>query len=364
MYFVYRFINKKQNVIYIGKSKKPLTERFKMHFHLPDECYSMVHKIEYIECKTEADMSIKEIYYINKYSDNRPFYNVQDKTGIPNSVEFNDKWKMYRGYLPEHFCKSLNVKNDYTSQQQHKIHENEKFAIRGGNKKKGVSSFAEPLSSEEVDKITKYMINEIAKAENNNQRQIRFRNLVMFILGVNLPIKAKDFLVLKYKDLIDGNDNIIPYKYILNRLYKDEIIEIKLQKNVRKLLKLYIDTYNITFKKNADDCIFESRIYNNAISSPSATRIISETCKAVGITKNIATESLRKTFYLHRYNNSENNIEALIFLEVLSGTNRYSSVISYINIFNEKDVRFDYYFGEQFSLGNINFYKLKRLIEK
>ncbi len=364
MFFVYRFINKKQNVIYVGKSKKPLVERFKGHLHLPDECYSMVHKIEYIECKTEADMSIKEIYYINKYSENQPFYNVQDKTDIPRSVEFNDKWKMYRGSLPAQFSRSLNVKNNYSLEQEIKTCKNGQSETRGGNKREGVSSFAEPLSTDEVDKVTKYLVNEIALAENNNQRQIRFRNLVMFVLGVNLPIKSKDFLSLKYKDLIDNKNKITPYKLVLNRLYKDETIELPLPKNAKKILRLYMETYGITYDNNAEDSIFMSRKHNSTISTQTAWHIISEPCEAVGISKNVATESLRKTYYLHRYNNSENTIEALIFLETLSGSNRYGSVISYMNVFNEEDVRFDYYFGEQFALCNINFSKLKKALEK
>ena len=42
MYYVYRFLDKSQNVIYVGKSKQDLEIRFAGHLHLPKECYSMV----------------------------------------------------------------------------------------------------------------------------------------------------------------------------------------------------------------------------------------------------------------------------------------------------------------------------------
>ena len=82
MFFVYRFLNDTGSVIYVGKSKQSLQQRFAGHQHLPDECYNLVKTIEYIECSTEADMSIKEIFYINKYQHNPIFFNVQDITFI------------------------------------------------------------------------------------------------------------------------------------------------------------------------------------------------------------------------------------------------------------------------------------------
>ena len=79
----------------------------------------MVHKIQFISCKTESDMSIKEIYYINKYmSTEHYFFNVLDTTEIPKSVKFDDKWKMYRGPLPAHFSRSINFKKGYTTQRE------------------------------------------------------------------------------------------------------------------------------------------------------------------------------------------------------------------------------------------------------
>ena len=66
-FYVYRFKNSLDQVIYVGKTKEELRNRFMQHRHLPDSCYNSVYKIEYIICKTESDMAIKEIYYINKY---------------------------------------------------------------------------------------------------------------------------------------------------------------------------------------------------------------------------------------------------------------------------------------------------------
>lgn len=76
---VYRFLNKDNEIIYVGKAKN-LKQRIHNHFsgygHLPETCYKNISKVEYIACKSITEMSIKEIYFINKYN---PLYNTKDK---------------------------------------------------------------------------------------------------------------------------------------------------------------------------------------------------------------------------------------------------------------------------------------------
>ena len=79
MNYVYRFLNKNNQVIYVGKTIN-LENRISKHFsvtgHLSRECYSEVKIIEYIDLPTKIDMDIKELYYINKY---KPKYNIINK---------------------------------------------------------------------------------------------------------------------------------------------------------------------------------------------------------------------------------------------------------------------------------------------
>ena len=198
MYFVYRFVDKTGSVIYVGKSKQDLQQRFSGHTHLPDECYSKVKKIEYIECPTETDMSIKELYYINKYRNNPVNFNVLDVADLPTTIEFTDKWKMYRHYLPSQFCNSINVKKGYTKEKEVRLNKDGSIDKRKTNKEKGDNSFVEGLTKKEVNLMVNQMIDEINIAENLDQEQIRLRNLVMFVVGVNLPIRTNEFLELKY----------------------------------------------------------------------------------------------------------------------------------------------------------------------
>ena len=93
---VYRFLNKDNEVIYVGKAKN-LKSRINNHNHLPKECYQERDHIEYIRFKSEADMNFAERYFIMKLN---PKYNtiLADKDFNINSFELDEKeWCLYTG---------------------------------------------------------------------------------------------------------------------------------------------------------------------------------------------------------------------------------------------------------------------------
>ena len=96
MFYVYRFLDKNEKIIYIGKTGD-MDSRIRNHIdsgHLPLSCYKTIEKIEYIEVPTKVDMDILELYLINKF---KPFFNRLDKekselyTNITNDLQ----WKPY-----------------------------------------------------------------------------------------------------------------------------------------------------------------------------------------------------------------------------------------------------------------------------
>lgn len=91
---VYRFLNKDDEVIYIGKARN-LKNRLYNHKHLPKECYAERTTIEYVEFETEDDMDFAERYYIPKY---KPKYNyIYGSRDLNVVVHDFDKqeWKLY-----------------------------------------------------------------------------------------------------------------------------------------------------------------------------------------------------------------------------------------------------------------------------
>lgn len=97
---VYRFLNKDNEIIYIGKTKD-LDNRIKTHEHLPKECYLERYKIEYCTFETEDDMDFAERYFVPKYN---PKYNTVLK-GKSITLELpqldNINWVLYKEYIKE-----------------------------------------------------------------------------------------------------------------------------------------------------------------------------------------------------------------------------------------------------------------------
>lgn len=360
MYYVYRFLDKAKNIIYVGKSKQELEQRFRGHLHLPNECYDLVYRIEYIECKTESDMSIKEIYYINKYKNSEHYYfNVLDMTELPISVDFDDKWKKYKGPLGENFKNSINYKKGYTTEKEIKYNKDGSIDKRKTNKEKGTSSYVDAFSDEEVNLIINYLIQKMNEEQTEIHRQVKFRNLLMFVLGINLPLRTNEFLCLKYKDLFNENDEIKPIELKLGRFRKDITIYVPLKEVSKQLLLAYKQKYELTFEKNANDDLFESR-KRQPISSRGWWNVLNDLSMETGINKNIGSESIRKTYGLNIYNKADDKLNALLFLGELWGNFREAQIINYLNLTNE-EINFDYYFGEHFSLGNVDLSKIKCL---
>ena len=90
-YYVYRFKDKNDDIIYVGKTIN-LDQRFKQHKHLTKD----VKKIEYIECSTESDMAWKEIYYINLYKNVNTVNVASVCHDKPIEIDFGDKWIEYK----------------------------------------------------------------------------------------------------------------------------------------------------------------------------------------------------------------------------------------------------------------------------
>lgn len=89
-YYVYRFIDKNNNIVYVGRTIN-LARRFLNHSHLTDD----IKKIEYIECATGGDMAWKEIYYINLFANENTTNDSELYSDGVTDLHLNDNWITY-----------------------------------------------------------------------------------------------------------------------------------------------------------------------------------------------------------------------------------------------------------------------------
>lgn len=216
--YVYRFLNKNNEIIYIGKAKN-LNFRIKNHKHLPKECYNEINKIEYIKLNNCDESSIYERYLINKIN---PKYNTQYNNESSFSFELPElKWIEFT--------------------------ENKKKCVKKQYK------FVETASVNKMNPYFKELVNTIS--ENNREREFYTLLFCLFCNKYSLEITIDKYLF-NFK-----NDEIINF---LNKLKKHSIVISNLDCKIIKSFKikdgclsLFIDgliIYYLCFPENWPQC--------------------------------------------------------------------------------------------------------------
>ena len=81
-YRVYRFLDKDNHILYIGKSKRfksRMLDHLRGNSNVGKECISKIKRIEFLDFSNECDMDIFEIYAINYF---QPLYNKSNKSRV------------------------------------------------------------------------------------------------------------------------------------------------------------------------------------------------------------------------------------------------------------------------------------------
>jgi len=138
----------------------------------------------------------------------------------------------------------------------------------------------------------------IMKGESN------YRDLLLFVLGINTGLRISDILALKWESFITGGGRLLKTGDQLN------VVEIKTKKvksfvinrSVAEALKLYHDSLaNV----NPDDPVFSSRKTDDGSLQPitriAAWQMLNRYANMVGLNDGIGTHTLRKTFGYHLY---------------------------------------------------------------
>ena len=110
-------------LVYLGRTKQPLQSRIHGHlFKKPMHrsiSINLVTKIEYAEFRTEADMNLYEIYFINLW---KPPLNIDDKCNDELTIQLPDaEWKIFTAPLWNKWEKEVSaVDKEYQMRRQEK----------------------------------------------------------------------------------------------------------------------------------------------------------------------------------------------------------------------------------------------------
>ena len=187
---------------------------------------------------------------------------------------------------------------------------------------------AQPIKDEaDIQKIMNYFL--------NNNQQYKYRNYMMFVMGINVGRRAGDILDLKIGDVFDGK-NVIAGKEI-------HIIESKTRKPFDLFLNKYvvsaIELYLCSLDNiNLDNYLFYSKrartkgefIGEHVLSVRSAWRILNDAVKDLGMETHVGTHTMRKSFAWKIYNEYPDSKEALSVLQDMLGHRSSRDTLRYI----------------------------------
>ncbi len=171
----------------------------------------------------------------------------------------------------------------------------------------------------------------------------RYRDNMLFIVGINFGLRVSDLLTLRFSHLIDEQFRFKTTFPILEKKTKNTR---KVQKNryitindaVADAVTLYLENTPGTklsdymFRGESNRCGGE----NKPMSRYSVERILKEVTRELGLDIHVATHTLRKTFAYHQMLMSNNDPRKLLLLQKMFGHSTSAQTLDYIGITGEE----------------------------
>lgn len=206
---------------------------------------------------------------------------------------------------------------------------------RHSNRVSGVSSTVYPFSIEEVKAIVNVFDKRIENATNGNQKQIARRNKMLFLISINIGLRASDLVQLRwsyfYKDDMTFKES---YELQPKKQKKaGKFVKIFFNQTVKKTIENYVNDYPI---EDLDNYLFKSRKGDNPITEKGLWKIIVDVAADAGIDKNVGSHSLRKTWARTIYDKAEDKSDALVMLQECLRHSDSLTTLRYIAIMDKE----------------------------
>lgn len=175
----------------------------------------------------------------------------------------------------------------------------------------------------------------------------RYRDNMLFIVGINFGLRVSDLLTLRFSHLIEevptsGGEPTYRFKTTFPILEKKTRNTRKVKKNryisineaVMDAVTLYLEH---TPEVKLSDYMFRSESNrgkgeNRPMHRNSVERILKEVGRALGLEEHLATHTLRKTFAYHQMVMSGNDPRKLLLLQKMFGHSTSAQTLDYIGI--------------------------------
>ena len=225
---------------------------------------------------------------------------------------------------------------DNLSNKKVKVNKDGSVDQRQCNKVTGVSSEVYPFTSkEEIKEMIDVFDKHIEEAPDENKRMIACRNKMMFLIGINLGVRASDLCGLKYNFFMNRDGTFKEFYSLQPKKTRKtkKFVKLYFNQTVKKAIENYIEQYPI---EDLNEYLFKSREGDGHITTTHLGRIIKTSAAEAGIDRNICSHSLRKTFGFWVYHNAEDKSNALIILQSIFNHSSPAMTSKYIGLTNEE----------------------------
>ena len=209
----------------------------------------------------------------------------------------------------------------------------------GGLKPAGVSSEVYAFrTDEEIKDMIDMFDKHINEAADEHHRQLASRNKLLFVVGINVGLRASDLITLKWSFFLDGvNDGEYKFKdfYTLQpkkTRKQKKFVKLFFNNTVKKVIVEYLNEFPTD---NLDEYMFKSREGDGAIAATTLWRIIKNAAKEAGINKNIGSHSLRKTWGRFCFEQAEDKTRALVLLQKAFNHSSQEVTLHYLGLLDE-----------------------------
>lgn len=137
----------------------------------------------------------------------------------------------------------------------------------------------------------------ISQIKNVLRGQKRWRDLLLFVVGINTALRVSDLLKLRIGDFVD-TDGAIYDNFRIREEKRNKTNTLTINDSIKGVLAEYLAAYP-TIINNPEHYLFfntRSNDFNEPIKRGQAWSMISEICHDVGLRGNFGTHSLRKTW--------------------------------------------------------------------
>lgn len=207
---------------------------------------------------------------------------------------------------------------------------------RHPNKVAGTSSEVYPLTTkEEIEAVINVFNKRIENATNEDQRKIACRNKMMFLVGINLGIRASDLCGLKLSFFMNEDGTFKDFYTLQPKKTKKtkKFVKLYFNQTVKKVIADYIEEYPV---EDMNEYLFKSRKGDGSITERALWKIVVDVVAEAGIDKNVGSHTLRKTFGFWAWHKAEDKNKALVTLQMIFNHSSTQTTLKYIGILNSE----------------------------